>query len=532
MNNKSNLSSSDHNDLNNDRFPQSGTKTIQRNRRGPMYRSRIHSNMSTISISSSVSRNNSSTHYRRKHEDYSSSDSISMDMSMSTHLDHDDREILIESALGRSRHHDYDSNDYSSRGTRNSSSLLGQKLSKLHAASSSSSSNKKHHNQNFMVKNNYAPIQGYDVFSEEERNYFTQYPKAESIFEIPPFICIKDCFNINNNRKKKRFWYRFMVIKFGISLCVIIMVVLNKRYHHLTDSSELQSSNNSMVSLDKLPVYVHVPSKPVETSIDIKHLTTKNVFTNSSESQNNNNDNDKSIRDKQIEQDSTMDMGYNNGEDDMVVSNTAVANKSSNTGQDKANPKNNDGVAIEEIHDDFVSTEGGQHKHHDNSKAIKNASTNSTTTVAANNASNSEKEDHNNQEIISENKGVPIEEIHDDYVVKNEEQDKKINDSIKNSEPQQQLGEQKQQTVNIESSMTTNANNNETSNQQQQQQHQHQQQSAEYQSGSSTTDNKPSSDEMNQDSNNTGSIESNEMKQNVVQSKTDATENETNESNS
>ena len=269
------MNSNDSNKIDQVRSPVSGTRTIPRNRRGPMSRAML--NMSPDESISAI--NERQRALRRHRHEKSQRGRVFTHQNLTTHMDDDDTEILIESALGN-----YEG------GLKETFATKARRFG--------------------FRRRDYAPLRGYDILSEEERNCF-QIPSPESIFEVPP--CLKD----PQNRLRL---YKTIMILLGVSIYFLSVTIVKGLYHH-SSTTGMKSSFKGIVS------------KPVETNVNIKNMTAKNVFK-------------ENIDHKKVEQDKTMDIGYN-GEDDMIV-------------EVKKNSEKLESTTLEDLHDDYVSTEDSE----------------------------------------------------------------------------------------------------------------------------------------------------------------------------
>ena len=291
--------------------PSPGTNVVPRNRRGLMSRSGMgkknrgrrqsEEGGSASRAAGVIGRDIYQQHpihhvHQRPNSHYSSSlQQNHLYDKLSTHVDNDDREILIESALGKDYHYN-DPRDLKSR--RKSRGYGGNKRS-------------------------YSPLKGRDIFTEEEMKSLT-YPTPDSIFEIPPFV-----------RKYIRIILRIAVILFGMLVYFVYVTASSRRMQLF---KEIQRTNAKETKSSY---------KSVETDVDISTITSKNVFKEKNEVS----------RLYRASRDKTMDMGYSNGEDDMVNEEAlqkVKMNQISKAVQQKQSELAKGGISIEEMHDDYV----------------------------------------------------------------------------------------------------------------------------------------------------------------------------------
>lgn len=294
-------------------IPSPGTNVIPRNRRGLMSRSGMSktktqgrnqregkggsSSRSSGVIGRDIYQQHPIHHInQRPNSHYSSSlQQNHLYDKLSTHIDNDDREILIESALGNDNHY----NDLRDMKSRRKS---------------------RGYNSN---KRSYSPLKGRDIFTEEEMKSLT-YPTPDSIFEIPPFV-----------RKYKRIVLRILVILIGM-LVYFVYVTASSRRMKLFKEIQRTKVKESKSSY-----------KSVETDVDISTITSKNVFK----------DNNEVSRLYRASKDKTMDMGYTNGEDDMVNEEAlqkVKVNQISKAVQQKQTELAKGGKSTEKMHDGYV----------------------------------------------------------------------------------------------------------------------------------------------------------------------------------
>ena len=209
----------------------SGTRTIQRNRRGPMSR--------PLSTKSNNRHSLQGDRYDARPTGYSHYNVIT------THADHDDTEVLIESALGEYNHSDqYSRSRLKSRKNRNGGSS----------------------NNNKSGRRSYAPLRGDDILSEEERNSF-YHPDPESIFVIPQIP-----------KEYKRSVHRFIFIMFGMLIYFSVSTLLKNRNH--TENINILKRWREAVIMNRNNIIKNrnkKKKKKEETNVNIKSKI-KNVF--------------------------------------------------------------------------------------------------------------------------------------------------------------------------------------------------------------------------------------------------------------
>jgi hypothetical protein len=229
-----------------------GMRTIQRNRRGPMTRDRY--------IRTSVG----------VEGDYDDSSSLTpqkqnKNRNLTTHMDHDDNEILIESTLGN--------NNYSNNNEHQS--LLKSRKHKIPKKDDNSYSGG---GSRFIRRRNYAPLSGYDILSDEERTSFS-HQSSESLFALP------DCM-----KGYKKLFLRVMMIVWGVSIYFLTVSLMKNHHVRGANLTEKLGPKEQKGIRNK---------KPSETDVDIKKLLGKKIL--------------------DLKDDNTLDMGYHNGQDDDMV---------------------------------------------------------------------------------------------------------------------------------------------------------------------------------------------------------------------
>ena len=197
--------------------------------------------------------NQNQDHQRRRRGGYSL-------YNLTTHLDYDDKEILIESALGN-----YDSsNQHDHHG---SSSLKSRKHHNSENSTLSSTSRR---------RRNYAPLRGYDILSDEERSAFS-HPSPGSIFELPeswPFFGKGQ----QQYQRNMRF-FRVLMIMLGVTMYFILMITIKKFYFiHDDDGISITTMNHNVKPTKAAIAAINLQTEPGETDIDIKEMTAKNTF--------------------------------------------------------------------------------------------------------------------------------------------------------------------------------------------------------------------------------------------------------------
>mmetsp|Transcript_25351 Transcript_25351/g.31238 ORF Transcript_25351/g.31238 Transcript_25351/m.31238 type:complete len:333 (+) Transcript_25351:89-1087(+) len=268
-------------------LPLQGMRTIQRNRRGPM--TRLNKNRLRRSFYQSA---------RSKDRYYNSDDSRTIQQgypqhSITTHIDYDDREILIESSLGNNEYNYHISADGQLLETSDLSGMYNSRI--------------RNHGSK---KNSYSPMEGYDPLSEEEHNTYYQ-PPAVVIFEMPKFI-----------KENRTIFLKVVIFLLGILVYILINTLFLK--------SNMQRYYENHNSQDAKQTY--------ETSVDLEKIIRDNVF---------------NFRGSEINKDETMDVGFNDHNDDMAFS---VVEKSISQQQNRTKSSNStsEGIQLEDINDDYI----------------------------------------------------------------------------------------------------------------------------------------------------------------------------------